>query len=107
MNDDTSPLRGLHLTRTCGKGDMLTAAVADGSLNGAAGQMALLTGPSGSGTSTLLAILTGLLHPDAGKVVALGEEIWSMSESQRERFRLAHCGFIFQGYNLFAALTAR
>ena len=30
-----------------------------------------------------------------------------MSEQERERFRLRHCGFIFQGYNLFPALTAR
>src|SRR5262249_45438882 len=32
---------------------------------------------------------------------------WQMSDRQRERFRLKHCGFIFQGYNLFPALTAR
>jgi putative ABC transport system ATP-binding protein len=30
-----------------------------------------------------------------------------MSDQERERFRLRNCGFIFQGYNLFAALTAR
>jgi putative ABC transport system ATP-binding protein len=30
-----------------------------------------------------------------------------MSDERREAFRLRHCGFIFQGYNLFAALTAR
>jgi putative ABC transport system ATP-binding protein len=30
-----------------------------------------------------------------------------MRERQRERFRLRHCGFIFQDYNLFPALTAR
>ena len=72
-----------------------------------AGQIALLMGPSGSGKTTLLAVLSGLLRPDAGKVTAMGEDMWAMSDSQRERFRLRHCGFIFQGYNLFAALTAR
>ena len=30
-----------------------------------------------------------------------------MSDREREHFRLQHCGFIFQGYNLFPALTAR
>jgi putative ABC transport system ATP-binding protein len=64
-------------------------------------------GPSGSGKSTLLAALSGLLRPDAGRVLALGQDLWSMGEAQRERFRLRHCGFIFQGYNLFTALTAR
>src|SRR5262249_27339119 len=108
MQDDTStPLKGAHLTRTFGKGEMLTVALDDVSLSVAAGQLALLMGPSGSGKSPLLAVLSGLLHPDAGKVIALGQDIWAMGESARERFRLANCGFIFQGYNLFAALTAR
>ena len=69
--------------------------------------MALLMGPSGSGKSTLLAVLSGLLHPDTGQVTALGQDLWAMTDKERERFRLEHCGFIFQGYNLFAALTAR
>jgi putative ABC transport system ATP-binding protein len=64
-------------------------------------------GPSGSGKSTLLAILSGLLHPDKGQVLAMGEDMWKMSDTERERFRQRYCGFIFQGYNLFPALTAR
>jgi putative ABC transport system ATP-binding protein len=64
-------------------------------------------GPSGSGKSTLLAILSGLLRPDSGQVAALGQDLWSLSDRGRERFRLRHVGFIFQGYNLFGALTAR
>jgi putative ABC transport system ATP-binding protein len=84
-----------------------TTALNDVSLELYAGQIALLMGPSGSGKSTLLAVLSGLLHPDSGQVTALGQELWAMSERQRERFRLEHCGFVFQGYNLFASLTAR
>ena len=70
------------------------------------GQLVLLMGPSGSGKSTLLSLLSGLAKPDAGRVVSLGVDLWSMTEAQRERFRLRHCGFIFQGYNLFPSLTA-
>src|SRR5262249_40425863 len=74
-------------------------------------QLALLMGPSGSGKSTLLAVLSGLLRPDAGKVLAVDDdkpvEIWKLNDRERERFRLKHCGFIFQGYNLFPALNAR
>ncbi len=69
-------------------------------------ELALVLGPSGSGKSTLLAILSGLLRPDRGHVVALGEELGKMSPPQLERFRLHHTGFVFQGFNLFPALTA-
>jgi putative ABC transport system ATP-binding protein len=104
---ETPTLRARHLTRSFGSGETLTTALADVSLDLYPGQMALLMGPSGSGKSTLLAVLSGLLHPDAGKVLALGQNLWAISEREREQFRLKHCGFIFQGYNLFPALTAR
>ncbi len=108
MRDDNQPsLQGIHLTRSFGEGEMKTVAVDSVSLSIYPGQMALLMGPSGSGKSTLLAILSGLLRPDSGKVVSLEQDLWGMSDQQRERFRLANCGFIFQGYNLFASLTAR
>ncbi len=100
-------LQGWNLTRTFGQGDTKAIALEDASLELLGGQVALLMGPSGSGKSTLLAILSGLLHPDSGRVLSLGRDLWAMSDTERERFRLRHCGFIFQGYNLFAALTAR
>jgi putative ABC transport system ATP-binding protein len=40
-------------------------------------------------------------------VSVLGQDLWKMSERARERFRLRHFGFIFQGFNLFPSLTAR
>jgi putative ABC transport system ATP-binding protein len=106
-SDNAVTIRGLHLTRSFGEGEMKTVALDDVSIEIAAGQMTLLMGPSGSGKSTLLAVLSGLLHPDNGQVQALSQNIWSMSDNERERFRLKHCGFIFQGYNLFASLNAR
>src|SRR5215207_9508414 len=107
MEDNAVTLRGLHLTRTFGEGEMRTVALDDVSVDIPAGQMTLLMGPSGSGKSTLLAVLSGLLHPTSGQVLALGQDLWAMSDRQRERFRLKYCGFIFQGYNLFASLSAR
>ena len=71
------------------------------------GEIALVMGPSGSGKSTLLATISGLLKPEGGNVQALGEEIWRLSKSKIDKFRLDNCGFIFQGFNLFGALTAR
>ncbi len=100
-------LKGRHLTRTFGSGETGTVALHDVSLDLFRGEFALLMGPSGSGKSTLLAVLSGLLHPDSGQVSSLGQDLWKMTDQDRERFRLKHCGFIFQGYNLFPALTAR
>ena len=68
--------------------------------------MTMVMGPSGSGKSTLIAALSGLLRPDDGKVTVLGEDLWSRRAGKIDRFRLDHCGFIFQGFNLFPALTA-
>lgn len=103
----TPALQGVHLTRSFGHGETKTTVLHDVSLELYSGQITLLMGPSGSGKSTLLAILSGLLHPDSGRVLALGQDLWSLSDRERERFRLRHCGFIFQGYNLFNALSAR
>jgi len=70
------------------------------------GQVTMVMGPSGSGKSTLIAALSGLMRPDAGDVVALGESLWEKSDGRIDKFRLDHCGFIFQGFNLFPALDA-
>ena len=69
-------------------------------------ELTLVLGPSGSGKSTLLAILSGLLKPDSGNVSALGQDLWQKSRADLEKFRLEHTGFVFQGFNLFPALTA-
>jgi putative ABC transport system ATP-binding protein len=70
------------------------------------GDVTMVMGPSGSGKSTLVASLSGLLKPDEGRVTALGQDLWTLRQGKIDRFRLDHCGFIFQGFNLFSALTA-
>jgi putative ABC transport system ATP-binding protein len=99
-------LRAEHLTCSFGEGALRTFALRDVSLEIGAGEIGLLIGPSGSGKSTLVSVLSGLHHPDSGTVHALGEDLWAMTDREREEFRRRHCGFIFQGYNLFPALTA-
>jgi putative ABC transport system ATP-binding protein len=105
--DDRTTLCGRHLTRTFGEGRTEVTALADVSLDLYPGEVALLMGPSGSGKTTLLAVLSGLLRPTSGQVVAVGQDVWQMSERQREQFRMRHCGFVFQDANLLPSLTAR
>jgi putative ABC transport system ATP-binding protein len=107
----TPNLRGVGLVRTFGDGSSRRAALREVSLDLYPGQLVLLMGPSGSGKSTLLAVLSGLLEPDSGQVLAdddgVMRDVWQMSAREREQYRRKHTGFIFQGYNLFPALTAR
>ena len=70
-------------------------------------ELTLISGPSGCGKSTLLAVLSGLQSVDAGRVVALGSDLARLDAHALERFRLLHTGFVFQGFNLFPALSAR
>ncbi|HEY7330113.1 MAG TPA: ABC transporter ATP-binding protein [Gemmataceae bacterium] len=100
-------LSARNLTRSFGSGEERTIAVREASLELRSGEMSLLMGPSGSGKTTLLAMLSGLLRPDTGQVLALGFDLWGLSDAEREHFRLLHCGFIFQGANLMPALNAR
>ncbi len=104
----TAPtLVGKNLFRSFGQGDTLAYAIRDVSIELRKNELNLLMGPSGSGKTTLLAVLSALLTPSAGQVTALGHDLWSMDGPSLERFRLQHCSYVFQGYNLFPALTAR
>jgi putative ABC transport system ATP-binding protein len=107
MAEAKATISARNLSRSFGSGEERTIAVHEASLELRAGEMSLLMGPSGSGKTTLLAMLSGLLRPDSGQVLALGRDLWRLSDEERERFRLQHCGFIFQGANLMPALNAR
>jgi putative ABC transport system ATP-binding protein len=107
MSYETPVLAGRRLTHSFGQGEQRTVALREVSLDLWPGQFTLLMGPSGSGKSTLLSALSGLLRPERGQVTTLGQDLWLLSDRERERFRLRHFGFVFQGYNLFPALTAR
>ena len=70
------------------------------------GELSLISGPSGCGKSTLLSLMSGLQSPDSGQAMALGQDLGRMDLRALEKFRLRYTGFVFQGFNLFPALTA-
>jgi len=104
-------LRGVKLVKTYGDGTARRTTLHEVSIDLFPGQLVLLMGPSGSGKSTLLAVLSGLLEPDSGQVMVEDEgqlrEVWQLTPKEREEYRRRNTGFVFQGYNLFPALTAR
>ena len=69
------------------------------------GSVSLLMGPSGSGKTTLLTVLGGLLRPTAGRVSALGRNIYGLSSGDLASFRLRSLGFVFQQGQLLRALS--
>lgn len=94
------------LSKSFVTGAVRTDVLRDLSVSVESGELTLVSGPSGCGKSTLLAILSGLLRPDGGRAVALGEDLGRLRRGELEQFRLRHTGFVFQGFNLFPALTA-
>ena len=64
-----------------------------------------LQGPSGCGKSTLLSLVGGILISESGSLKVLGQEIWELSSSGRDAFRVDHIGFIFQLFNLLPYLS--
>jgi len=70
------------------------------------GELSLISGPSGCGKSTLLSLMSGLQKPDGGQAMVLGQDLAKLGQRALEKFRLRYTGFVFQGFNLFPALTA-
>jgi len=96
-----------NLVKTYGKGSAAVHALNGVDFDVAAGEVVMLMGPSGSGKTTLLSAMGCILQATSGSIQIDGREIVGLPESKLPRIRLEHFGFIFQGFNLFPALTAR
>jgi len=72
----------------------------------AAGTLTFVLGPSGSGKSTLLYLLGALDKPTDGEIFVGCDNLSSMTNRERNRYRQRRVGFIFQNFNLLATLTA-
>jgi lipoprotein-releasing system ATP-binding protein len=93
----TSPppalLEAQHVTRRLPEGVTL---VADASLKVDRGEFIAITGPSGSGKSSLLYLLGLLDRPTEGRVLLEGRDTASLSAAELASLRLARLGFVFQ-----------
>lgn len=86
-------------------GDGVTYAVRQANVTVAAGEFLGLVGPSGSGKSSLLYLLSGLKHANEGDVLFDGNSYQSMSNDKLIELRRKRYGFIFQQHFLINYLT--
>jgi ABC-type lipoprotein export system ATPase subunit len=71
----------------------------------AAGEQLALRGESGSGKTTFLNLIAGILAADSGRVALDGTEMTALSEARRDRLRAEKLGYIFQTFNLLQGYT--
>jgi putative ABC transport system ATP-binding protein len=95
-----------HVSKRFRKGDETITPLDDVSLQIYAGEFVSLMGPSGTGKSTLLNLVSGIDRPNAGSITVDGTEITSLSRSRLADWRAANLGYIFQTHNLIPVLTA-
>lgn len=95
-----------HVTKLYRKGDQEIKAIDSVSLDIPSGDFVSVIGPSGSGKSSLLLMLGGMLSPTSGKVYVNGTSLYEMSQNEIAALRQKTIGFIFQTFNLIPYLTA-
>ncbi len=78
----------------------------DVSFSVVAGEAVAVVGVSGSGKSTLLALMAGLDTPSTGGVRIAGQDLFALDEDGRAALRGRSMGFVFQSFQLLAAMTA-
>ena len=71
----------------------------------APGEQVALRGESGSGKTTFLHLIAGILRPNSGEIVIDGVEMTALDESRRDALRAEKIGYIFQNFNLLQGHT--
>ena len=95
------------VTLTYPDGDARVTAVDHVTLEGRPGVVTGITGPSGSGKSSLLALAATLVRPDSGRVIIDGVDATGLDAAGRTALRRERIGIVFQQPQLLPSLTAR
>ncbi len=69
------------------------------------GKSYMLLGASGCGKSTLLNMIAGILSPEKGCIEINGQDIVSLSQKEKDKFRIKNVGYIFQDFKLINEMT--
>jgi len=91
---------------TLGEGEVRTHILKSVSLMLDPGTSVAVLGPSGSGKSSLMAVIAGLERPDSGSVSLSGADLAGLDEDQLARLRGRSLGIILQSFQLLPTMTA-
>lgn len=94
-----------QVAKTYGQGPKANPVIQGVDAEIADGEFVVIVGPSGCGKSTLLGVLGGVHPPQQGSVNVLGQALYGLGSSARDRFRANHIGFLFQQFNLIPYLS--
>jgi len=97
-------LRGV--SKSFSKGEETITPLDNVSMDIEAGEFISLMGPSGTGKSTLLNLVSGIDRPDSGTITVDGTDVTKLSRTRLADWRAANLGYIFQTHNLIPVLTA-
>ncbi|HYK92013.1 MAG TPA: ABC transporter ATP-binding protein [Acidobacteriota bacterium] len=96
-----------RLTMVYRPGKVEVPALHDVTLKISEGEFVAIVGPSGCGKSTLLHLMGGLMQPTQGRIIIDGVDISKLRDAERTTVRREKIGFVFQRFNLLAAISAR
>ncbi len=99
-------LKMRRVGKTHGRGAQRVDALVDVDIDVAKGEFVAITGRSGSGKTTLLNLAGALDEPTTGNVWVDGRDLGDLSNPDLARIRRTTVGYVFQQFNLLAALTA-
>lgn len=96
-----------NLTITYRRGQRQATPVRDFTLYAPSSRITALVGRSGSGKTSILSCIAGMLRPESGKVWLGGIEVTRLVSKPLDDYRRNHVGVVHQAYNLIASLSAR
>lgn len=106
-HDDNPAIVASNLRLTLGEGTAAVEILRGIDLVVPRGQVLALLGPSGSGKSSLMAVLTGLERATSGALHVAGADFATMSEDQLALARRGRIGIVLQAFHLLPTMTAQ